>query len=213
MTRTLNSSLLTDLTQDAASLVAFIELQLSTGSVYLCTGAVNLTFGGHTYTAVGGALTVDGLGETTDEKGQGVSLTLSGVEQTALASLLAAKVRGRKAIVNYAHFSPSTGALIGAAYEAFNGYMNETWTITDSRTGTPDGGGDVKITTRLTSRLTDLDRVKGFAMNNAEYQQFYAGDTFFATVPGLIGQQIRWGQSPAPGANPSVQPPGPWRNS
>jgi hypothetical protein len=192
VTRVLNASLLADLATGSAAKTELIELNFSTGIVRLCTAAQNLLEGGNTYLAVGGALEVEGLGETLDEKGQGVSMSLSGVDQTILAAILSAKVRGRKAAIYYAHFNPVTGALIGAKYKMFEGYMNEPWEINEDRG--ERGGGTVKIKTRLTSRLTDLSRVKGFLTNNQQYQSFFNGDTFFQNVAGIMGQQIFWGQ-------------------
>lgn len=226
MTRTLGGALATDLAQPAAEkteLIAldFADLSNNPTPVYLTTAARDLTWDGKTWQAVGGHLDVDALGETTDNQGGGLRVRLSGVDQAILALILGARWRGRGATVYYAHLNPATGAVIDTPVQMFGGQMNGGFQIAESRGDF--GGGAVDITTRLTSKLNELVRVRGVRCNVESHRATVpaaatAGDTFFQHVAQLPMRKIYWGtkapsdfaQSGPPNGDPRQTPPTPW---
>lgn len=91
-----------------AEAIYLIELQFSGGTIRLNTGAQDVSWNGFTWTAVGGAIELDPLSETTDGLGQGLSVKLSGVDQSIIAAFLTNGHRGRVANIWLAHLHTTT---------------------------------------------------------------------------------------------------------
>lgn len=202
MTRIIGASMLTDLGQPAAAKTEFIELQFGAGTRRITTAPQNITWNGFTWQAVGGQLELEALPDSTDERGQGVGMTLSGVDLTLLGDILAEQYRGRPCSIWYAHINAS-GQVVTDPVLMFSGWMNDPWGVEEVRN--PEGGS-VTIRTRISSRFATWRQRRGFQMTVESHSAALAGlgfltagqrDTFFATVPTIVGRLIRWGSSEA----------------
>lgn len=195
MPRSINATLLTDTRQEAAEYGILVEFQFGSGTLRLTTAEMDLLWNGQTWLAAKGRLAFDGLsGESADVDAAAIGVTLSGVDQALLAVILGETFRGRKALVYYGHWSPTTGQVIGTPYLVFPGYMNDDWKVDEERD--EHGVGDVTISTTLTSSLTELDRANPVRCNVTSHQAqvpWAAGDTFFQNVPLATGT-LFWGQ-------------------
>lgn len=194
MPRALNAAMLADIAAMSAEKTELLELQFAGGTTYLTTAGQNLLYNGNTYVAVGGNLAVEGFGESTDQSANGCRLSLSGIDLSIIQLILSASHRGRKAIATYAHYDRATGLVVANPLEMFNGLMNDSFVIDESRT--PEGGDSCDITTRLTGRMTDIAKERGVRTNVHSHQYAIpaaAGDTFFQHVPGLNNKKIYWG--------------------
>lgn len=207
MTRSLDASLLTDLAAESAVLVWLVELTFGGGTVRFTSAAADVDWSASTWTATGGALVVEPVLEVADLRAQGVRLTLSGVDPAIVSAVLGQDHRGRAAKLYLGHLDASSGDVIGTFYTAFQGYMNDGFEITQEQ-GEADGvAGTVRITTRLVSRLVDLERVRGISANVASHQAHFSADTFFRPVAPLMGRVIYFGPSRVDFGAPWAGPP------
>jgi len=210
MTRSLNGALLADLSTESAVLVWLVSLQFGAGVTRLTSSAQDIFWNANTWTAAGGALGIEPLMESADLRAQGVRLTLSGVDPAIISTVLGADHRGRAALLYLGHLNPTTGVVTGVQ-KVFAGYMNDGFEVTQEQPEVDGAPGTVRVTTRIVSRLVDLDRVRGISANVASHQAHFSADTFFANVAPLMGRVIYFGPSRVnipvgPGFMPDLPP-------
>lgn len=191
MTRAINAGMLTDIASDAAETTYLLQLEFTT-TLYATTAARDLNWNSQTWQALGGHMMVEPIGESLDRRAQGMRLTLSGVDQSVISVVLGQVVRGKEAVIYWAHFNPATGVVIDAPIEVFRGYMNDPFGIEEEREG--EGAGGCTIKTRITSRLVKLGWRNGIKTNLQSHTAKFAGDTFFQNIPKVVGQEVFWGR-------------------
>lgn len=189
--RTISANNLAQAIAEGATIIHFIELRFSGGTVYLCTAPQNILWSGTTWQGTGFNLQVGPTEETSDDRGQGLPLKLSGVDQSIISILLQQYTRGRIVNVYRGWFVPSTGLLADTPLLLFTGYMNEAWTIEEARDEKSEGS-TATISTRVSSRLIALDQLRGIRCNLQSHQRFYAGDLAFQFVPSLLNVALEW---------------------
>lgn len=191
----------TAINSDSAESCHLIELEFSTGTVYLTTAYQDIAWNGNTYEAVGGLLEIGGIEETSDPQGQGVDLKLSAVDQTVLAALMSAQYRGREAKVYRAHLNKGTGQVVGDPFLMLRGLQLSNYQIEENRDAS---GGTVTISTRISGYLS-IDRVRGIKSNLTSHQHEFPGDTFWQNAAILANTKIYWGTPvpQTPGGNSS----------
>jgi len=198
MARSLSTGMAAAVGADTGAYTHLILLTTSDGIVRFTTGATDISWGGETWTALGGALIFSQISETSDRRGQGVQLTLSGVDQTIVNLLLTYNIRGREAKIYLAHID-TDGTIIADPYPIFIGYLNERWDIKEKR-GT--GDDTVTVTTRIVSTLAALQLSNPVRANIYSHREMIRrsgatsaalGDTFFTFLPKLLGKPIFWG--------------------
>lgn len=194
MARTLTAGVETAIAGADGEFIHLIELNFSGGTSRLATSSVNILWNGFTWTAIGGLLELGDITESLELGSGGVALTLSAVDQTILAAVLTGNYRGRTGQIWRAHISG--GALIADPTPFFRGYLNGEWEATETRS--PNGTGTARISTRLVSRLSDLERVRSVLSNMESHGRIAGGDTFFRTLPGLLGKRLIWGRIERP---------------
>ncbi len=167
-----------------------ISLAFSGGTIFLTTASHDITWSGDTYTAVGGHLGFEVVRETTDLTGQGVRLTLDGVDQTVISPLLAQNFIGRSASVYQGHID-SSGDIIADPEEIFTGLLNSAFEIDESRD--PESSGTVIVRTTIVSPLVSFRQQRGIRMTLASHQHHYANDTIMRHVSTISARKVYWG--------------------
>ena len=173
-------------------LLHLISLQFSGGTQFLTTAPHDVVFSGDTYVAVGGHLGFDTVQESGDLTGQGVRVTLDGVDQTIISPLLAQNYIGRTAKVYQAHMD-SSGVLVVDPVLLFEGLLNSSFRVTESRD--PDAGGTVVVTTTVVSPLVSFRQQRGIRATLASHQHHFSGDTFFKHISTISARKVFWGKS------------------
>ena len=191
MPRTLTAGMITAAQAAEGDLFHLISLAFSGGTIFLTTAPHNVVFSGDTYTAVGGHLGFDSVNESGDLTGQGVRLTLDGVDQTIVSPLLAQNYIGRTAKVYQAHMD-SAGALVVDPALLFEGLLNSRFRVTESRD--PDAGGTVVVTTTIVSPLVSFRQRRGIRATLASHQHHFPGDTFFKHISTISARKFPWGE-------------------
>lgn len=208
MTRTLTAGMQTEVAAQRGTIAYFIQLDSSGGTIRITTAPVDVAWDSQTWEGIGGLLSFGGVEEGPEASGQGVQLTLSGVDQTIIAALLNNDVRGREVRIWLAHIS-DLGAVVADPAEIFRGFQNDDYRISETRD--PVQAGTVTVETRIQSRLSVLAQAIAVRTNEISHNDMLkrasltTGDTFFRNVGAVVGGDIRWGM-PWPyhiGNNPS----------
>ena len=192
MTRSLSASMVTAAQADEGEVFHLISLAFSGGTIYLTTAPHDITWNGDTYTAVGGHLGFEAVQETTDLTGQGVRLTLDGVDQTVISPILAQNYIGRNATIYQGHID-SSGDIIVDPEEIFTGLLNSAFEIDESRD--PESSGTVIVRTTVVSPLVGFRQQRGIRMTLASHQHHYPNDTIMRHVSTISARQVVWGRS------------------
>lgn len=186
----------TAMAAESAEFVHLLEFTFSSGTVRLSTGAQDLSWNSQMWEAVGGLLSFGGVEETNDMRSQGVEVSISGVDQTVLSSLLNNSYRGRTVKIYRAHLNRSTGKLVGDPLLLFQGLQVSPYNVEEERSSR--SGGTVKISTRVVG-LLGVPRQRGIQASLASHQHYFNGDVFFQHVSNLANRKIYWGTATATG--------------
>lgn len=195
MPRSLSSGMETSVAAERATLVHFVELSASTGTLRLCTAWQNIVWDGETWAGTGGLLEVGPVQEAASTDTPGIPLTMSGVDQTVIAILLGAHVRGRTVRIWMAHLDDH-GKVIADPLGPFTGFLNDDWTIEEER-GEDSGTVTIKTQALTLGEVGSQNRtlvcsVQAHATMLARMGQTL-GDKFFQLVPGIAEAWASWG--------------------
>ena len=192
MTRALSAGMVTAAQSDEGEVFHLISLVFSGGTIFLTTAPHDITWSGDTYTAVGGHLGFEVVQETTDLTGQGVRLTLDGVDQTIISPLLAQNYIGRTATIRQGHID-SNGDIVVDPEEIFTGLLNSRFEIDESRD--PESSGTVIVRTTIISPLVGFRQRRGIRMTLASHQHHFSGDTIMRHISTISSRKVVWGRS------------------
>lgn len=195
--RTLTAGMQTAVAAATGEILYLFQLDSSGGTLRLCTAPVDITWNAQSWDGIGGILAFSGVEETADPAGQGVELTLSGVDQTIISILLQHQFRGYEVRIWLAHLAIN-GTIVADPIEIFRGRQLSDYRINEERP--ESGSGSVTIKTRVQSRLSILRNPEAVRTSIVSQNDMLkraglsTGDTFFRNVPAIAGRQVRWGQ-------------------
>jgi hypothetical protein len=155
--------------------------------VYMTDAWRQISWNGGLYLASKFPLSVSGFGETADLLVNNCTITLSGVDQTIIATLLRESYFDRTVIVRLAMLDEAHN-VIADPVQVFVGRMGRPAIATD-----PDGG-TCTCSIECSSAWADFERTPGRRTNDAEQQTFFPGDRGFEHVE-KIPAQIFWGRN------------------
>ena len=162
-----------------------VELTLSTGTVWLTDYGLTVAYGGNDYLAAGQLLGLSEIVESAQVIVSEMSVTLSGVDQTFIAALLAETYLDRRLVVHRAFLDAN--AAVTYARTVFDGRMDAPTITEDPLAGT------CTVSITATNYWADFERRPGRHTNYEETQLYFPGDKFFEfTAEG--NKQITWGQ-------------------
>jgi hypothetical protein len=147
--------------------------------IRLWTGVGDLSHSGNTYTGAGDLMVISDLEEAAELKASGMTISLSGVNDSALLPALSYEYTGRSCKV-FLMINKNTSLI-----EVFSGFM-DTMTIEDSSESS-------QITLTVENKLVDLDRTNPFRYTQESHSLLYSGDTFFSYVQDLQDQEVQFG--------------------
>lgn len=183
MSRSINSSLLTALSQDNLEPYLAIDLNFDTDPVYLWTGYGDKDIGSNTYLGAGHLLGVTGLEEVVDLAAKSLTITLSGMNSTILNMALTENYQRRSCTVQLGEMSTSETLVL------FEGFMN-TMAISDN-------GQESTIALSVESKLIGLEKSSNRRYTHDNHQARHSGDTFFSYVADLADKEVVWGREKA----------------
>lgn len=188
MSRTLSSEMQAVATAEVVRPVYLVDMEFSSGSVYLWSGLGDLTFNSNTYIGAGDLLSIGAIQETTELTANGASVTLSGIKQSLLTIARDEPYQGRPLIIRLGAFDDA-GDLISSPVIMFSGFM-DVMTIADAgETSTINVTAENKL---IAFQTTAVRRY------TAEDQKIdHPADKGFEFVAKIQEKEIVWGR-PSP---------------
>lgn len=168
-----------------AQLTAFfaIDLDFDSGITRLWNGLGDLVINGETYTGGGTIISVSPILEDADISAKGITLSISGIDSTALSYALNENYQGRDLIMRVGTIADD-GTI--QSYIAFSGLMDVMIVTEDGDTCT--------IGISAESRLIDLERARIRRYTSEDQKQLYPNDRGFDFVASIQETQVQWGK-------------------
>ena len=195
--RTLTAGMQAAVAAQTGEIVYLFQIGTSGGTIRVCSAPVDIAWNSQTWEGIGGTLAFSGVEETADPAGQGVELTLAGVDQTIISALLQNQFRGYEVRIWLAHLA-ANGTIIADPIEIFRGRQLSDYRITEER-ATDKSAGTVTVVTRVQSRLAILRHAQPVFTSETSHNDMLKragltiGDTFFRNVPAIAGKTLKWG--------------------
>ena len=166
-----------------------IELEFSDGTLRFWNGYGNLTMtaGGSskTFTGAGDMLGVSEIEESSTLSMSGVTLTLSGIKSSIIATALGANYTNRKGAIYLGLFDTSSN-VIADVYTIFKGNMDVM--------NIQEGADTCLITLKLESRLITFEKSSNRMYTLEDQKVDFPNDIGFEFIPDLQDKEITWGK-------------------
>ena len=184
MTRTVTTAVNNELTAAKLSPFFAVEMDLSDGIVRLWTGYGSITIDSNTFFAGGDILSVSSISENGEVQANGVTIMLSGLSTSLVASALTTAYQGRDLNV-YVGVLNASGAVIADPIKVFAGKM-DVMTVEDN-------GADAQISVTAESKLIDLERSRARRYTSEDQKIDYPNDKGLDFIAGLQDKTVVWG--------------------
>jgi len=181
----LDTAIVNRLGADHQELFFAIKAEFDTSTIRLWTGMDDLTIGGATYTGAGDLLSISDVEETQELMSSGITLTLSGMDDTVLNYALTENYQNRPITLYLGYLAGSTNETVGTL-TLFKGRM-----ISMSVNDNPDGSS---VILDCENRLIDLNRPSNLRYTKDSQEFLFSGDKGFDRVASLQDKEIVWGQ-------------------
>lgn len=183
MTRTIDASTVSELSNDALRLAKLVQMDFST-AVRITDYGRDVTALSQTWDASGHFLTMSEAVETTDLRVNALRLQLSGVEQTYVSLFLSNDYIDVRLRVWYA-FLDSSDTVVGAPILVFDGRIGEF--------GIAENEDSVVVEVSAASHWANFDMVNGRKTNHNSQQVAFSGDDGFEYASDTV-KEIKWGR-------------------
>lgn len=189
MSRSLNASLVTEITAARLAPAQFVFLDFQTGPVRVWDGVGSIVWGGNTYVGLGYLGSITPIEETADVRANGVVFQVSGVPSSLIATVLGDAYSRRDAKI-WVGALDATGALVADPDLMFSGKMNNV----------DFDKGEVEAIIRVyaESRLVDLRRSRERRYTHEDQQIDFPGDLGLQYMARAQSTPLNWGGKSAP---------------
>lgn len=185
MTRTVTTAVNNEFTAATLSPFFAVEMDFSDGIVRLWTGYGSITIDSNTFLAGGDILSVSSVNENSEVQANGVSVVLSGLSTSLVASALTTAYQGRDLNV-YVGVLNTSGAVISDPIKVFAGKM-DVMTVDDD-------GATAQISITAESKLIDLERSRARRYTSEDQKIDFPNDKGLEFITGLQDKTIVWGR-------------------
>lgn len=165
--------------------IHLFELYLEGATTYATDAYRSIEWSGNTYAALGHFLGYDAIEESSDMVISQARISLSGVDQTLIAAVLAYEYIDRRLVIRKGFLAGSEAVIIDPL-PIFDGRIDAPEIAED-----PDAG-TCTVTISASSHWIDFERAPGRHTNHEEQQIWFPGDLGFEYVAQL-NRQIKWG--------------------
>ena len=157
-----------------------VEMQLASGTSRLASLDFDVEWNGHTWTGMRGLGSIQAIEETPGEV-TGLQLTLAGVKEAHIATVLSEPVQGRTVIIRIAVLDKSSNPpTLAVDANVWQGLLDAQ--RFNEATGT--------VSATAENRLVEWDRPRLQRFTDEDHQRAYPGDKFFRFVPQMAERQI-----------------------
>lgn len=190
MTRTLDASVNSYISQPTAQLYTLADVVLDSGTVRAFNGAGYLMVGANTYAGVGDLGNVSPIREDTNRFSTGVTITLASVASSSLLTEAIGETMFNREVSLYrCWYNPSSLAIVNTPECWFKGNINEV----NVYRGNPELGDYIELT--VYSRLK-REAYASYYTREDMLSGSYSGDTFFNYLDQIVGFTSMWGGEP-----------------
>ena len=189
MSRTLSTEMQAVATAELVRPIYLVDMEFSSGSIYLWSGMGDLTYNSNTYLGAGDLLSIGAIQETAELTANGATVTLGGIKQSLLTLARDEPYQGRPLIIRLGAFDEN-GDLIASPVILFSGFM-DIMTIADS-------GDTSTITVTVENKLIAFQRTAVRRYTAEDQKIEHPTDKGFEFVAKIQEKEIVWGRpSPA----------------
>lgn len=189
MSRTLNASLVTEITAAGLAPAVFAFLDFQGGAVRVWDGVGTKSWGGNNYTGLGYLGSISPIEESTDVRANGIVMQLSGVPSSLIATVLGDNYNRRACSVWIGALNQA-GALVADPDLAFSGRMNNV---------DFDKGAETSVIRVFAeSRLVDLLRSRERRYTHEHQQIDFSGDLGLEYMARSQSTPLMWGGKSVP---------------
>ena len=183
MSRIVSSANATALAAADIIICVAVDLDFASGHVRAHDGIGTISIGGNSYQGIGQFGSIQTVEESTDIVARPVTLAISGVDSSLIATARDEVYQNRSATLYLAAYNTSTLALIDTPETIWEGRMNQM-TITLA-------GDSSRIDLSCEHRLRREPRIARYT--DADQKLAYSGDRFFDLLPKIPGFRGTWG--------------------
>lgn len=179
MSRSVSGTFATLLASEHVTAFPLVEMQLATGTLYICGAAHDVTWGGNTYLSARGLGEIEALSET-DAEIKGLAFSLQGVTPDIIALCLTDQSQGRPVIVRLAALN---GTAIEVDSNVWSGYI-DTLSLID--------GPQPAVRVTAEHRLISWQQPQPLRFSDADQQRLFPGDRFFEHAEQTVSKTLVW---------------------
>jgi hypothetical protein len=194
MSRTLSTEMQSVTTAELVRPIYLVDMEFSSGSIYLWSGMGDLTYNSNTYLGAGDLLSIGAIQETAELTANGATITLGGIKESLLTLARDEPYQGRPLIIRLGAFD-GNGDLIASPVILFSGFM-DIMTIADS-------GDTSTITVTVENKLIAFQRTAVRRYTAEDQKIEHPTDKGFEFVAKIQEKEIIWGR-PSPASAASV---------
>ena len=184
MARTLGTYFEAELAAGEVQPFFAVLMEFDGGDMRVWNGYGDITIDGETYVGSADFLNLGEITETSEVQAAGVSVALTGLDSSLVATALDEAYQGRPLKIFFG-FLDNTGTIIDTPYTIFSGRM-DVMTIEDA-------GATANINVTAESRLIDLDRSRARRFTSEDQKIDYPDDKGLEMVASLQDTVIIWG--------------------
>lgn len=167
----------------------FVEMRFANENLYVWSGVGTVNWGDRNWIGVGTLGSISTIEEGCTVEARGITLHLSGIDQTSLGDVLVQIQQGLRAIVYLGLYDDSSPpVLIADPVVSFAGRMDQPTISLDGRI--------VTISINCENRLVDLNVATDRRLTNEDQQLDHPGDRGLEFVNSIQEQIVYWGVAP-----------------
>ena len=183
MSRTLTSDVNTALQAAHALQTVFVQLELDSGTLYLCNAPYTVTWNGHDWLGLGRLGQIEPVEEAGQLEARSISMQMSGIPAAMVSIAMGEHYQGRTAKLWLGVYNLTTRAILADPVGPIS-YLIDNMTLEIGATAT--------ITLTAQSRLADWDRPRLKYFNDADQQADHPGDLFCQFAEEMVEKTIVW---------------------
>jgi len=186
--RNLSSDVIALIVAKKVKPVVFLFADFPSGARRLWTGSGSYNDGVHTWQGIGGVVKIGSVGETTDLAAQGIKVTLSGLEESLVNSILNEEYQGHRAEMWLGFWNATT--VILPEEPIWRGTLD-----TDDSTIAAQG---TELTINCEHRMVDILRKREIRCTSQDQKYLHPDvvDTAFDRIEIIQDKKAPWGPQP-----------------
>ena len=184
MSRDITTSLLNTLDDEVVYPFFAVDIDFSSGPLYVWSGYGNLVIGSKTYLGAAQLINISSVEETTEIEAKGATITMTGIPSDFLALALTEPYQGRACRIYFGMTNAPSDYV-----EVFSGELDQMNISEESNTST--------VSVTVENVLIKLERPVVRRFTNEDQKSRFPSDTGLQFVASLQDKELFWGRTSA----------------